>query len=515
MPPINREGLERAFNKMPDSFVVIHDWSSLVGSLVYGKETPGDIDVVLRSDAPSGALIKLERALREALGGDEPVQFIHSPSGPNWAAMPMYDLIAVKKQSFSLVQPNEPEFAEDFYKGFSPFPMSPFSHYKAWKEFHKGQEQEVWDDWGVKYPHEKLIVQPKSNGIRLHIHKQGDKIAAFTEENEDRANVLVGLDGLLSEFDSIILDVEAVGYSEKGPNSRWEMGWLVEGRPPQKKASVVLWVHDLLFLEGKSLASDPYLERLRFLSRILPKDGGELSLRLMPTKVSNSKESLEKALEWACSQKEQNSEGAMIKVSSFSYGINRLPTICKYRTIAEIDYAVIGYRKIPAAKPQNVRWTKKQAQKMLPGLLEKSHSYAFRVALVGVDGNLVPVEGNAILSRKDLSLDWDEKKQEWTGTEDRRLWKMFHGFENRGEGELVYGSTYACKVMDESALREGLVVSVRPRSIQPFKAKGGGWHLSHHHPGDPVLRSPDTEADSVEKALKAYGLNPQEYRGLT
>jgi len=109
--------LREMFERLPDAFVVVPDWASLTGSAIYGKNRkPHDIDIVLRLDAPSGSLLKLERALKEAIGEGLPVQFSLEAQGPTWAYLPLYTLVAVKNPEFEIRSLPEPGFAERFYK---------------------------------------------------------------------------------------------------------------------------------------------------------------------------------------------------------------------------------------------------------------------------------------------------------------------------------------------------------------------------------------------------------------
>jgi len=523
--------LREMFEKLPDAFVVVPDWASLTGSAIYGKNRkPHDIDIVLRADAPSGSLLKLERALKEAIGEGLPVQFSLEFQGPTWAYLPLYTLVAVKNPEFEVRSLPEPGFAERFYKAavqedISKIkPLEPVVHYKAAGEFYGGEEEELWEKWARRAVErgEKLVIQPKADGFRLHLHKKGSEFAVFTEKGLERSAAFPDFPKLIGKLPcrECILDVEAMAYKDsewRHPQNRWEMAWIGSAKEPHDEP-VTFWAHDILWLDGKNVCSLPYLERLKLLRKLIG-DGitaGKLKLAVMPTKVATGKRGLLEALEWADSQRQCNSEGAMLKFLSFKYDTGVLGGVVKYKTVPELDTLAIGWRKVPAGKPPHVHWTKEQAFKELPKLLEKSNTYIFRCALRSEeDPNLwLPLEGDHELSESDLKLDWDEEKQTWKGTDDPKYWTMLPGWPERKAGELAYGNTYACKVEDPSWLKKGLVITVRPAELRPFKGEDGKWHISWQHPLSPNPKEPGSPIGSVEAALRAYKLDPKDFRPL-
>jgi len=523
--------LREAFEKLPDAFVVVPDWASLTGSAIYGKNRkPHDIDIVLRADAPSGSLLKLERALKEAIGEGLPVQFSLEPQGPTWAYLPLYTLVAVKNPEFEIRSLPEPGFAERFYKAavqedISKIkPLEPVAHYKAAGEFYGGEEEELWEKWARRAVErgEKLAIQPKADGFRVHLHKKGSEFAVFTEKGLERSAVFPDFPELIEKLPcrECILDVEAMAYKDpewRRPQNRWEMAWIGSAKEPHDEP-VTFWAHDILWLDGKNVCGLPYLERLKLLRKLIGDGvtGGKLRIMVMPTKIATGKRGLLEALEWADSQRQCNSEGAMLKFLSFKYDTGVLGGVVKYKTVPELDTLAIGWRKVPAGKPPHVRWTKEQAFKELPKLLEKSNTYIFRCALRSEeDPNLwLPLEGDHELSESDLKLDWDEEKQTWKGTDDPKYWTMLPGWPERKAGELAYGNTYACKVEDPSWLKKGLVITVRPAELRPFKGEDGKWHISWQHPLSPNPKEPGSPVGSVEAALRAYKLDPKDFQPL-
>ncbi len=521
----NKNEIRKTFLSLPNRFIVAPGWISIK------DDGPSSIRVLFSPDLfdySSDVLIKMDDLFKTGMvaggmvaGGrgskeEEPtVQFV-SGDNPDPSSVQVYDLVAIKRE---YVEPEDGPAIDEIEKAV---PMKPTKFYKEWKEYFKGDEDKLWKEWGKKFIKGKIMIQPKVDGIRLHLHKKNGKIGAYTEVGEDRSQVLAGLDRALEPFGEVILDVEAIEYDKNNkPVSRWEMSWILNEKGPAKKnpGNVVYWVHDMLWLDGKDVTSLPYIERLKSVNSILSKSGKIESIKLMPTKVADSEEALKKGIEWAEGQKQMASEGAVLKSSQFSYGEGvSLAEVCKIKSLGEVNYAVIGYRKIPRSKPNNVQWTRKQAMKGLPKLLEQSNTYILHLALKS--GNkLVPIESDQKIVKEDLHLDWDEEKQEWVGLHDNRLWTFYGEWEPRTVGDYDYGQSYAVLIEDSSLLKGGggnlpVVVGIKPGKIRPFKGEDGQWHLSHQHPRDPVLKPRGTEVSDIHDVLVKFKLNPSDYKGL-
>jgi len=110
------------------AFIWIDSFLSLAGSALYERENnrePNDIDIIVRAQEKDGKFwIVLDPALRlkidrilEKKSGNKSVEWIASTYGPNWKALPIYDLALIpRKPGQKVVEINEPEFAEEFYK---------------------------------------------------------------------------------------------------------------------------------------------------------------------------------------------------------------------------------------------------------------------------------------------------------------------------------------------------------------------------------------------------------------
>ena len=534
---LGEERLKEIFDKLPQSFVLVPDGLALTGSALYAQNRePNDIDILSRVHLPAGGYLKLQRALEKLV--NKTVQFSEDPQGPDWDFAPLYDIVAIKKPEFKIQSVDEPkEFKDEFYK-VTPVKTAkaiklfrPIAHYKARGEFYQGEEDGLWRHV-VKPALEKgrlAFLQSKGDGQRLHVHwdKREGKFAVMREDGGDRSIVFPNLDKALSKLqcDSCILDCEVLQLEDgfhSNPVQRWLTAWMASGgeRPPEA-THIRFAVHDIMLLDGKNLASMPYLDRLAELKRILPRrvTGAGYQFERFATKVLKpgaSFKDLQKVLRWAISSKDAqrvHSEGAMIKVAPFYYNPDTADT-WKYKVQIEIDLAIIGYRKIPKGKPAGVHWTAAEARANLEKQLAASNTYILRIALKDKEtGYLLPIEAQHKLTSSDLHLRWNEAKQTWEGTDDPSLWTMFRPFKDRKPGQYAFGNSYNLEI-DKNELKPGVIITMAPMQIRPFKGDDGKWHITFQHPISKNTETPDNPIGTVQDALIAHGLDPSKYRPL-
>ena len=145
-----------------------------------------------------------------------------------------------------------------------------------------------------------VAVQPKYDGIRVQIHKNGSNVRVFSRNLEDFSLMFVELVAAARKLQdrSLILDGEAIGYNRESE----------EFLPFQQTASrrrrhgieeaaatlpVVAFVFDVLYRNGKDLTPLPYEKRYALLDEVL--DDSQV---LLPTSLTtvDSAEQLTKTL---------------------------------------------------------------------------------------------------------------------------------------------------------------------------------------------------------------------------
>lgn len=108
---LGKAWVEARFAELPEELVVVKDVVSVVGSVVKGKEDPGDIDVLVRApltDDGAGFVVQAENLwlqVRNALDPDKRhgLHWIFNPQGAHGDYVPVYDLVLRRRPAFETV----------------------------------------------------------------------------------------------------------------------------------------------------------------------------------------------------------------------------------------------------------------------------------------------------------------------------------------------------------------------------------------------------------------------------
>jgi DNA ligase-1 len=146
-----------------------------------------------------------------------------------------------------------------------------------------------------------LAVEEKFDGIRMTLHRKGDKVALITEDQKrDRASVLPQIvkDLLKLDAESFILDSEMVWWKNGQPLPREKMVAIVVGKESLGDEDIRVNVFDILYIDGQDIHKEPWTERQKHLKKLIPKDVGHIH-RVIPIIVHNKQE-LVKAIKGFC-----------------------------------------------------------------------------------------------------------------------------------------------------------------------------------------------------------------------
>lgn len=496
--------------ELPESFVVTPAWVSLSGSIIYADPArqPNDVDVIVRdTELSAGIQLKLSRIIQSIYR--LPPHFVLEPTGPSWSHLPVYDLVAVRRNPLRVEEISEPEFAGEFYKADpSTRPGHYLGQYSAAGEFYAGEEDQIWEKWARRAVERgtPILVQEKFDGFRFHVHHWAGGFKVFSDQGIDRAHVFPRLASLLPE--DIVFDAEFVQFVDDDPVERWKMGWMGSAKdPPDPYPKITIYVHDLLYAQGKSWTDAPYTERLKEIERLFKNQAWRGYYRILPVKSRpvTSEVELKEAIAWASAQ--PGSEGAMLKFADFRYMPKTLAEVAKFKSSVEIDCQVIGWRKVPRAKPKGEPWSRAEAFEKLPESLAESQTYILRVAIKDGD-RLIPLESDSKLTPQDLLHDWDPERQIWVGTDDPALWSMCPGFPERQVGEYKYANTYAYAF--EEPPQCGLVVTVAPMRFRPFLKEDGSQGYAWMFPRVKNLKGHNKPVAQLSSVLAAFKLTKAE-----
>jgi len=511
----------------PKGFEFLSPLKSFIVKTDFLLESMGDF--LLRTSIPdAGLTLKLTR-----LFPDVPLSIHHNLKAEG---NPIADLIFVPCKQGEIVRLPEEEFKTFFKEWIQALeeaertelePLKPFIPAKAIAGYHKGEFFKIEDlikYWARGVIERGIVVQPKADGFRMLIHRKGKIVKIFTEDmKRERANafpllVKEALDLPANEF---ILDTEFVLFEEGKPLPRREMVGLAIRKEPYREEDLRVFIHDLLYLDGRSLHNEPYTERLRLLKQLLQKE--KRFLRLMPTRIAKSEKELRKALEWAADF--AYSEGAMVKIADSIYPITgkqpRSPEWAKLKLVLECKVQVIGRQKkaLPWETPPKEPITGDEAVKAYKRLAAKSKTWLYRCAFL-VDKKLQPIERDATLTPADLELRWvvpgkpdpltgkmvTGERGEWRGLADPAIWEMGLGFKDRTHKEVAYGTTYAANV----EAKIGDILTVNPIKLRKFKRPDGTYGIAWMFPilreKDITRKQPDTLADLERSTASDVGI---------
>src|SRR5437660_6282298 len=196
-----------------------------------------------------------------------------------------------------------------------------------------------------------VAVQPKYDGIRVQIHKQGSTVRVFSRNLEDLtlmfAELTAAARGLNDE--TLILDGEAIAYSKE----------LEEYLPFQLTASrrrqhgieqaaldlpLVAFIFDILYRDGRDLTDLPYEERLALVDEVIAG-----STVLLPAPIIKT-DSLEVLTTTLLDSTSQGLEGVVVKRpdSKYQAGARNFNWVkLKRHTSGElsdtVDLVLLGY----------------------------------------------------------------------------------------------------------------------------------------------------------------------------
>lgn len=156
----------------------------------------------------------------------------------------------------------------------------------------------------------KAAFEYKYDGLRAGIHKKGDRIKIFSRGNEDTTSQFPDIvESLKTTFDveSIILDGEAVPYNpETNELYPFQMVSQRRGRKydleqMSETVPIVVFLFDILYLNGESLEQKPYDQRRKILeSTFNENDSFKLARRIVSEDPAEIEQFFEGSIEHGC-----------------------------------------------------------------------------------------------------------------------------------------------------------------------------------------------------------------------
>jgi DNA ligase-1 len=200
----------------------------------------------------------------------------------------------------------------------------------------------------------RCAVETKYDGLRLAIHKQGEKIEIFSRNQERMTPMFPDIiKGIKQQIraKSAILEGEAVAYNEETGEFFPFQVTMTRKRKYEiermaKEAPLVLFSFDILYLDGDDLTQKPYTERTKILEKSIKKG---FTVRTADKIFADKPEELEKFFEENIGR---GTEGIMAKRLDAPYQAGarnfnwiKLKRSYKGELQDTIDVCIVGYFK--------------------------------------------------------------------------------------------------------------------------------------------------------------------------
>ncbi len=120
-------------------------------------------------------------------------------------------------------------------------------------------------------------LEYKVDGARIQIHQEGDEVRIFTRHLKEVTESVPEIVELAREFkfEDAIFEGEAIALGEDDrplpfQTTMRRFGRIQEVKKMQKEIPLTSYFFDLLYMDGELLIDQPYQERFKFLSKMIP-----------------------------------------------------------------------------------------------------------------------------------------------------------------------------------------------------------------------------------------------------
>jgi hypothetical protein len=380
-------------------FYITKPYIYLVGGLCNHPQdgTTGDIDILIRQRKPTSnealpMVFRVYRMFPREMWDRIQILWSNDDFGPFTNFIPLYDQLIERRQEDGkqLVLMNEgedggmepviyPEFQEDADVPNEPTTedvlrtekpeiismakesrergIKPMRFFEMLKGIAGYRKLEKFTPEGVlavtkpaDYPYE---VDQKFDGLRLQLHKKGDKVKILSIDGANHTNRLFFIADELKKIPhDVVLDAEMTGWTKgfrKGTHlGRSDVSGFLHAKARLPHHNFFANVFDLLYLDGKDLHNEPLAERRAQLETLKSSE----HIKVIDMKVARNPKEMLSAIKWASGF--PASEGAMIKSLKSTYPLSGLTSKwIKFKKEADIDAEVIAVHSVKGSKAKN------------------------------------------------------------------------------------------------------------------------------------------------------------------
>ena len=239
----------------------------------------------------------------------------------------------------------------------------------GFEEFEFGDPETLWENWAREHAipqGKKVVVEPKWDGFVMAFVKDGDDVEIVTEdEKRDRAKYLPQLVEEVKSLpcDQVVFFGEVIWFQDGKATEREQAIRLVISKEVMADLDLKVFTYEIVRSDGEDLSKLGYLERMRHLDKLLPRD--KKHFKKTPRYVVDTKAEFLNAVEKV--KDLEGSEGAMAKLEDWVFaeatvdkeGIGRTRGMAKFKKTYDVEVEVakvIPKRESETHKPIPGQW---------------------------------------------------------------------------------------------------------------------------------------------------------------
>ncbi len=273
--------------KLKEPFVYI------VGGLCNHGKTKGDIDILIKKSRPEDESIdvplkfRIMRQLPKKYW--ERLHFLYDDEmhGPFTNYVPLYSLVCdintkeVYEMSEDFSQLSSVSVSEQAKKSRSEDKIIPFRFFTQPKPVHGRAREEIYSletieetmfklkQWSQEI-NKGIAVEKKFDGVRVQIHKVGNKVKVMSEEGKDYTAIIPMIVNELQKvkYDFVVEGEAELWLNNKHQNRADSAGLLNRKEADPNEKFMIINLYDCMWFEGKDIHSDPFIERRKSLEKI-------------------------------------------------------------------------------------------------------------------------------------------------------------------------------------------------------------------------------------------------------
>lgn len=324
-----------------NSFYIRKPFVYLVGGLPNNGSTKGDIDILIDAEPDKDRDLAIHFRLYRML----PKEWWHrlnimyskpKSRGPFTNHIPLFNIMMERVGDSSIINMSVNDA------------ITPFKKYKAVKPTHGRHKGEVYSpetvlkviqespEWSEALK-KGIIVEQKYDGVRVSIHKVGDKIKSITEDGGDVTKNMPSIIESISKIDHDFIAEGEVELNLDGKHQHRSVtaGTLHTKKPSPDEGDLDITFYDILWYDGKPIYETEFAERFKLL-KMFKANNLHVSKQYIAKTESQLLDLIDKV------RKLPGSEGAMLKLKTYKYELDgSTKNMLKFKNEIDLDVKIV------------------------------------------------------------------------------------------------------------------------------------------------------------------------------